>query len=127
VIKLASVLASRSDLRVFAGTGSALLPFLCLGAVGGIMALANFAAVPLREIWDCFHEGRLEQARQVQLSLVEINTCVTSRFGVPGLKYALDTCGFYGGPPRRPLLPLGPANREVMDALLLQLERKIQG
>jgi 4-hydroxy-2-oxoglutarate aldolase len=127
VIKLASVLASRPDMQVFAGTGSALLPFLCLGAVGGIMALANFAAIPLRRIWDCFHDGRLEQARQVQLSLAEINTCVTSRFGVPGLKYALDTCGYYGGMPRRPLLPLGSVNREVIDALLMQLELKILG
>jgi 4-hydroxy-2-oxoglutarate aldolase len=126
VVKLASVLASRPDLQVFAGTGSALLPFLCLGAVGGIMALANFAAIPLRRIWDCFHHGQLEQARQVQLSLVEINTCVTSRFGVPGLKYALDMCGYYGGPPRRPLLPLGSAGRDEIDTLLARLDLESQ-
>jgi 4-hydroxy-2-oxoglutarate aldolase len=127
VVKLASVLVSRRDLQVFAGTGSALLPFLSLGAVGGIMALANFAAIPLREVWDCFQSGQLEQARQVQLSLAEINNCVTSRFGVAGLKYAMDACGYYGGPPRRPLLPLGPAGREEIDALLAPLELVGQG
>ena len=127
VIKLASVLASRPDLQVFAGTGSALLPFLSLGAAGGIMALANFAAIPLRRIWDCFHAGQLELAQQVQLALTEINTCVTSRYGVSGLKYALDACGYYGGPPRRPLLPLGPAGREEIDALLARLDLNSQG
>ena len=121
VVKLASVLAARPDFQVFAGTGSALLPFLSLGAVGGIMALANFAAILLREVWDCFQSGQLERARQVQLSLAEINTCVTSRFGVAGLKYAMDACGYYGGPPRRPLLPLGSAGREEIDALLTKL------
>ncbi|MFN7930869.1 MAG: hypothetical protein U0Y68_23680 [Blastocatellia bacterium] len=41
-----------------AGTGSALLPFLSLGAVGGVMALANFAAAPLPQVMDDFSAGR---------------------------------------------------------------------
>ncbi len=121
VVKLAAVLAERPDLQVLAGTGSALLPFLSLGAVGGIMALANFAALPLRQVWDCFTAGQLDQARQVQVSLAGINECVTSRFGVPGLKFALDACGFYGGPTRRPLLPLGPAGQEIITGWLVRL------
>jgi 4-hydroxy-2-oxoglutarate aldolase len=118
VVKITSLLANRPDFQVFAGTGSALLPFLCLGAVGGIMALANFAAAPLRQVWDAFHQGRLEEARQVQLALADINSAVTARFGVPGLKYAMDRCGYYGGPPRRPLLPLAAAARNEVDRLL---------
>lgn len=64
VVKIASLLAARPDFQVFAGTGSALLPFLSLGAVGGIMALANFAVVPLRQVWDAFHSGQMEKARK---------------------------------------------------------------
>jgi 4-hydroxy-2-oxoglutarate aldolase len=119
--KISSLLAERPDFQVFAGTGSALLPFLSLGAVGGIMALANFAAKPLRQIWDAFHNGQLEQARKIQLSLAEINTAVTARFGVPGLKYAMERRGFYGGPSRRPLLPLSPEARKEIDRLLAGL------
>jgi 4-hydroxy-2-oxoglutarate aldolase len=63
VTKVASVLAVRPDFQVFAGTGSALVPFLILGAAGGIMALANFAAAPLRRVWEAFFEGRIEEAR----------------------------------------------------------------
>jgi 4-hydroxy-2-oxoglutarate aldolase len=118
VVKIASVLSIRPDFQVFAGTGSALLPFLCLGAVGGIMALANFAAFPLRRLWNAFYDGRMEEARQIQLALAEINSAVTARFGVPGLKYAMDCCGFYGGPPRQPLQPLSPAYRAEIDRLL---------
>ena len=34
---------------------------------------------------------------------------VTKRFGVPGLKTAMEWFGFYGGPTRSPLHPLSPA------------------
>ena len=33
---------------------------------------------------------------------------VTSGFGVPGLKAALDITGYIGGEPRAPLRPAGP-------------------
>jgi 4-hydroxy-2-oxoglutarate aldolase len=121
VVKIASLLAARPDFQVFAGTGSALLPFLSIGAVGGIMALANFAAVPLRKLMEAFQAGRIAEARQIQLALAEINSAVTSRFGVSGLKYAMDKAGFYGGPPRRPLLPLKEDGRSEIDRLLANL------
>ncbi len=123
VVKIASVLANRPDFQVFAGTGSALLPFLSLGASGGIMALANFASAPLRAVWDAFHAGQMEKARKIQLSLADINAAVTARFGVSGLKYAMDCYGYYGGPPRRPLLPLAPGPRAEIDRLLAGLFR----
>jgi 4-hydroxy-2-oxoglutarate aldolase len=122
VVKVATVLAGRPDFRVFAGTGSALLPFLSIGAVGGIMALANFAAVPLRRLYDAFRAGRADEARRIQLALVNINTAVTARHGVAGLKYAMDRTGFYGGPTRRPLLPLDAAGRAEIDHLLVLLQ-----
>lgn len=122
VVKSASVLANRPGFQVFAGTGGALLPFLSLGAAGGIMALANFAAVPLRRLYDAFHAGRWEEARQIQLQLVDINSAVTARFGIPGLKYAMDQTGFYGGSPRRPLLPASTEARQTIDTLLAPLE-----
>ena len=121
VVKIASLLAALPDFQVFAGTGSALLPFLSLGAVGGIMALANFAALPLRKLWDAFNAGLLEEARLIQLSLAGINSAVTARFGVPGLKYTLDQSGYYGGPPRRPLMPLNVEGRAEIDRLLASL------
>jgi 4-hydroxy-2-oxoglutarate aldolase len=31
---------------------------------------------------------------------------VSGKFGVAGVKAAMDLVGFYGGPPRAPLLPL---------------------
>ncbi len=122
VTKMADVLAAVPDFQVFAGTGSALLPFLSIGAVGGVMALANFAAKPLRKLYEAFRAGRSEEAKNIQLSLAHINTAVTGKYGVPGLKYAMDQSGFYGGPTRRPLLPLGAEGRKDIDRLLAELD-----
>jgi 4-hydroxy-2-oxoglutarate aldolase len=118
VVKTAGVLAVRPDFQVFAGTGSALLPFLSIGAVGTISALANIAAWPLRSVLELFQAGQQQEARRVQLSLVQLNQAITARFGVPGLKYAMDRLGLYGGPPRRPLLPASEEARAEIDRLL---------
>jgi 4-hydroxy-2-oxoglutarate aldolase len=42
---------------------------------------------------------------------------VTVKYGVPGLKYAMDLNGYYGGPPRMPLTAITPeANQEIEQA-----------
>jgi 4-hydroxy-2-oxoglutarate aldolase len=120
VVKTAGVLAARPDFQVFAGTGSALLPFLSIGGVGTISALANIAAGPLCRVLELFQAGQQQEARQVQLSLVQLNQAITARFGVPGLKYAMDRLGLYGGPPRRPLLPASEDARAEIDRLLVE-------
>ncbi len=118
IVKMAELLAQRPDFQVFAGTGSVLLPFLSIGAVGGIMGLANVAAEELRDVVVAFEHNQRDVARQRQLALAGLNSAVTARFGVAGLKYAMDQSGLYGGPTRRPLLPLGAAARAEIDQLL---------
>ena len=42
---------------------------------------------------------------------------VTAKYGVPGLKHAMDLAGYYGGPPRLPLtVPTPQAKKEIEDA-----------
>jgi 4-hydroxy-2-oxoglutarate aldolase len=118
VVAMAQVLATRPDFQVFAGSGSALLPFLSIGAAGTISALANIAAIPMRQLIDAFARGQIDEARQIQLSLVGLNAAITARFGVAGLKYAMGQLGWYGGPVRRPLLPADAEARAEIDRLL---------
>jgi 4-hydroxy-2-oxoglutarate aldolase len=48
---------------------------------------------------------------------------VTTRYGVSGLKYAMDLNGYFGGSPRLPLTPVPPeAKKEIEDAF-----REIKG
>ena len=118
LLKMTSLLAARPDFKVFAGTGSALLPYLSIGCVGCISALANIAPGSLNQIIEDFKAGHWENARERQLRLAEINAAVTRVFGVPGLKYAMDQLGLFGGFPRRPLLPLNESGKMEIDTLI---------
>lgn len=106
--KVGEMIATASpEFAVLAGSASFLYPALCLGATGGILALGNVAPAACKEIERCFQQGDHDAARTLQLKLLAPNAAVTSRFGIPGLKVALDTVGLHGGAPRLPLQPLG--------------------
>jgi 4-hydroxy-2-oxoglutarate aldolase len=94
------------DFAIFAGSAGFYLGALAVGAVGIVGALANIAAPDLAQMVDAFRNGKMETAREIQLRLIAPNYAVTSRFGVAGLKSAMEMMGFYGGPVRSPLLPI---------------------
>lgn len=124
ILKMASLLSHRPDFIVFAGTGGAVLPFLSVGSPGNITAFANFGSEPISKIMDAFAAGDLQQARKLQLAIMALNTCVTSKYGIPGLKYAMDQCGYYGGPSRRPLLPVSQSAKAEIDRHIQKLREQ---
>ena len=118
VVKMGQVFYKSDHFQVLAGSGSFLLPALTVGAVGGVMALAAVAPHALAEIVECFQNGAMKKARDIQLRLISANAAVTSRFGIPGLKAALDLIGMYGGPVRPPLLPLGKEQKVTLEKIM---------
>lgn len=112
--KLALIVAQvPASFHVFAGSAGYLLPALSAGAVGAVAALANIFPRQVCQVQQLFSAGRMEEARVLQAALVTINTAVTSLYGVPGLKAALElTAGSDGRLPadcghlRSPLQPL---------------------
>lgn len=94
---------AEENFSVFAGSGSFLLPSLVVGCKGATMGVANLFPEACRAIFEAFRKKELDRARNIQLALLDINQAVTKRFGVPGLKAAMDHAGLYGGPPRSPL------------------------
>ena len=120
VTKLATLRAGvEPEFRILAGSGGFFLPALSVGADGGVMSLANVASEACVRIFDAFQSGDLETARTLQLRLVGLNTAITTRWGVPGLKAAMDLVGLYGGPVRGPLRP-------VDERAVAELERLLQ-
>ncbi|MBM3129649.1 MAG: dihydrodipicolinate synthase family protein [Chloroflexi bacterium] len=117
VAKYADIVrAARPDFSVLAGSGGYLYPALCVGAQGAVAALANVAPRECVALYDAFRAGRHDEARALQLRFTPLNAAVTSRWNVPGLKAALEELnqGYYGGPPRLPLRPLGDEDRAAL-------------
>jgi 4-hydroxy-2-oxoglutarate aldolase len=46
-----------------------------------------------------------EAGRDWQARIAPANEVIAAKYGIPGLKYAMDLKGYYGGPPRLPLIP----------------------
>ncbi len=107
-----------SGFQLLAGSASFLLPALSIGAVGGILALANVAPELCLDVYRNFRNGDLENARIIQQRIIALNTAVTSRLGVAALKYAMDQIRYHGGLPRKPLLPLSDSEKKEVLRLL---------
>jgi 4-hydroxy-2-oxoglutarate aldolase len=110
--------ATRPGFQILAGSAGFLLAALAVGAVGTVSALANIAAHELATIVDRFRTGDRDGARALQHRMIAINSAVTRQFGVAGLKAAQEMLGWYGGPPRAPLLAASDEERATIRRLL---------
>jgi 4-hydroxy-2-oxoglutarate aldolase len=92
--------------QVLVGAAHKLEPSLQAGAAGAILAFADAAPTACYEVYAAWKEGDQDLARLKQERIAEAAQRLVGDLGIPGLKYALDLNGYYGGPVRLPLLPL---------------------
>ena len=107
-----------SDFAVMTGNGTVLLAALRAGATGAILAVGCVVPHVCVEIFRAFHAGEDEHAAMLQSKLTPLATAVTTRFGIGGLKAALDLAGYRGGNVRAPLQAAGAPARDEIAALL---------
>ncbi len=120
MVKLASLRQKVGPgFQILAGSAGFLLPAITMGASGGVLALANIAPEQCIAIQRFHLEGRRQEARDLQIRMVPVNTAVTSKWGVAGLKAAMDLLGFYGGPVRLPLMPLSDEDNKQLQSILI--------
>jgi 4-hydroxy-2-oxoglutarate aldolase len=94
---------------------------LCLGATGGILAGANILPRSAQMIYERYRAGDVAGSHALQQKVAEV-TGIGARYGIQGVKYAMDLKGFYGGPSRLPLLPLSAGQRLELDGMLRDVE-----
>ncbi len=104
--------------HVLAGSANFLFPAMMNGSVGGTVSLAN-SFPPI--VMDLFRRGQArdrERGAALQERVTRINKAISGAYGVSGVKAAMNLGGFRGGIPRRPLLPLTPAQVEELKQVL---------
>lgn len=89
---------------------------LRLGAIGGILAIANAVPRATQLIYDRYQAGDVEGSAAAQRHIADA-AGVAPRYGIQGLKYAMDLKDYYGGPARLPLLPLAEPQKQEIAAL----------
>ena len=101
-------------------TGSALTlhDALQAGASGAILAISCVFPEACVDLYEAAVRGDAERVEQLKKHAILPAANLGTKFGIPGLKYAMDRLGYYGGPPRAPLLPLGESAKREIDTIL---------
>ncbi|MGN0799646.1 MAG: dihydrodipicolinate synthase family protein [Christensenellales bacterium] len=110
---------SAPGFSVLAGNWAFLLTSLYMGAKGGTLALSNILPNECAELIELFEAGKAEEAKQLAWRLMPVNAAVTTKYGIGGLKVAMDYVGLYGGEPRLPLCRPGAEVREYIRSTLV--------
>jgi 4-hydroxy-2-oxoglutarate aldolase len=112
------VTSVRKGFQVLVGSGANFYASLEVGAVGGILGVANLLPAEAAQVQAAFAQGRGAEAGRAQEVVGPVHNRVVARLGVPGVKAGLELLGLPAGPPRPPLRPLEEGDVTVVrDAL----------
>lgn len=100
--------------NVLIGSAYAFYPGLALGAHGAVLAVSFIAWEACRQLLEAVQTNQHAKARDIQLRLAPL----AAALDIPGLKAALELRGLYGGPPRSPLAPVTPEQRNEIRQML---------
>jgi 4-hydroxy-2-oxoglutarate aldolase len=110
------------DFAVLTGNGTVLQQALRAGARAGILAVGCVAPALCIAIVQAVKSGEMELATRLQLALTPLAQAVTIRFGIGGLKAALEMRGYVGGGVRAPLRAPDEGAREEIARLLFEAD-----
>jgi 4-hydroxy-2-oxoglutarate aldolase len=101
--------------QVLTGSAPILAPSLAIGCAGAVLAFANAAPYSTISIWEAHRSREFAAGMDWQNRILRAAQLVTVKYGVPGLKYAMDLNGYYGGPPRLPLTAITPEVKKEIE------------
>lgn len=112
------IAAAPKDFQVLVGSAATLYDSLQRGAVGAVIAISDAFPEICVEIYEAHRAGDSARAHELQQKLMPASKILGPQYGIAGLKYTLDRLGYFGGLPRPPLLPISPAGKREIDAML---------
>jgi len=98
--------------QVLTGSGASFLDALEMGGTGAILGVANAIPYACITVWEAFRTRQHLAGRDWQDRIAVAAKLIGAKYGIPGLKHAMDLNGYYGGPPRLPFVPPSPEARD---------------
>ncbi len=108
--------------QMLTGAAGVLYPAFVSGAKGAILALASPLPEKCVELFNLWKRGQNAEAQALQPLLAAATKTIVSEASIAGVKHAMDLCGFHGGLPRLPILPLAEEKKCQIARVLAQLE-----
>ena len=103
---------------VYTGNNVLLLGALVMGAAGAVSTLANAVPELFGAIVTAHDEGRLEEARDLQLVVARLQAALAGMPYFAAAKHLVTRRGLPGGTTRSPVPAMTPAGRAALDARL---------
>jgi 4-hydroxy-2-oxoglutarate aldolase len=97
---------AKHGIPTVAGSSANLASTLQAGATSAILSCAAAAPYSTITIWEATRTREIAAAEDWQRRIAAAVDLVEAEYGIAGLKHAMDVNGYYGGPPRLPLLPI---------------------
>ena len=108
--------------QMLTGAAGVLYPAFVSGAKGAILALASPLPEKCVELFNLWKRGQHAEAQALQPLLAAATKTIVSEASIAGVKYAMDLCGFHGGLPRLPILPVAEEKKRQIAQVLSTLE-----
>ncbi len=116
---LAAVKPVRPEFAFLSGWEAALVPMLVMGADGGTNATSGVVPEFMRALYDLTVNNQLDEARTLQLRLLELFDAIVYAADFPeGLRAAVECRGFDMGPGRQPLSDTQQIDRAALQRVL---------
>ncbi len=108
-----------SDFIALSGIELLCYPMLCLGGVGHLSCVGNFAPRPIAELYDAFAAGDHERARELHYDLHPLVDAAFAETNPVPTKWVMEQLGLLAsGLAREPLAPLSASAQERVRGLL---------
>ncbi len=104
----------KDELYIYSGNDDQVLPILSLGGIGVISVLSNVAPRKTTKMVHDFLEGRIEDARKVQIEAIPLISALFAEVNPIPVKAALNIMGYNYGTPRLPLTECTDKTKEVL-------------
>ena len=112
------IAAAPEDFQVVVGSADTLYSSLQLGAVGGVLALADCLPELCIDLYQAVAADQTASARALNRRILPASRKIVRQLGIAGLKHAMDYRGYYGGPVRGPLVPISAAQKREVEAVV---------
>jgi len=110
-----------SELSVYSGDDSLLLPMLSVGAVGVVSVASHLVGLQLKEMIESFQTGKVSKALAIHEKLQPLFKALFMTTNPIPIKAALELSGWNVGSPRNPLSPLSMDMKKQLSIILESL------
>ena len=116
IAELAALVGDKMD--IYSGNDDQIVPILSLGGKGVISVLSNIMPKETSDMCKLFLDGRIAEARKLQLDLLPLVNALFSEVNPIPVKAAVSAMGFGENYLRLPLTPMEDAHAEVLYSLM---------